>query len=562
MHYRTDPSGYSCATSLHHPQTVWLCGVHSTKLSSWINSPPALEAAAAVLTSPQLACLHVKQQPGDTGSGCTELLTAAQQTTPCLPPCCCNVGGNLQRGRLPAAPPDHQPARQPVVMQVLADAGAQLQLKLSDGSMVQLPTSLDMADALACLETAVAAAAAAAAAAQQQQHRPGHDTTQSSSSSSSSSGSGDASLFAANDRLSIPGTLHQVLALRDVAGQVLGLTYHVGRCLPGTALMLADVLSSMKASLGQGPAGFGSSSSSSSSRLLQSLLLLGRQGCGQRTLLRDIARLMSLPASQGGLGLSVVVIDTYSQLTGGAAQQQQPGLGAARRLALAGRSQQAGMMREVVAHAPDVILVHDIATEQEMEAARFIAEQGVLLVAGASSSSLVQLLQAPELRHVVGVTSNKGSVRRAAPSPFSAAVELLDKHRWRLHLDADSSIGTLLEAAAAAAAAGAGNFGQRQQQQQPQLGDVQLRTRDPATGRTVVQFGSPQAAALALGAAAEVAAAAGSSGPVGSLVAAASRSAEQQQQQHPGADQQTAFAGGWLVDLLHAAVHRAIASLS
>lgn len=142
------------------------------------------------------------------------------------------------------------------------------------------------------------------------------------------------------------------------------------------------------------------------------------------------------------------------------------------------------------------------------------------------------------------------------------AVVMMHACRWRLHLDADSSIGTLLEAAAAAAAAGACNHGQRQQQQQPQLGDVQLRTRDPATGRTVVQFGSPQAAALALGAAAEVAAAAGSSGPVGSLVAAASRSAEQQQQQHPGADQQTACAGGWLVDLLHAAVHRAIALLS
>jgi SpoVK/Ycf46/Vps4 family AAA+-type ATPase len=75
--------------------------------------------------------------------------------------------------------------------------------------------------------------------------------------------------------------------------------------------MLADVLSSMKASLRQ-PSFFGSSSS----RLPQSLLLLGRQGCGKRTLLRDVARLMSLPASEGGLGLSVVLLDADGQLTG------------------------------------------------------------------------------------------------------------------------------------------------------------------------------------------------------------------------------------------------------
>jgi hypothetical protein len=188
---------------------------------------------------------------------------------------------------------------QPVVTHLLADAGAQLQLKLSDGSMVQLNCSIDIPEALACIE---AAKAAAAPPKQQQQ--------QDDSSSSSSS-----SLFDSSARCSIP-TLHQVSALRDLNGQVFGLTYHVGRYLPGTALMLADVLSSMKAGLRQqATAGFGSSSSSRS-RLPQSLLLLGRQGCGKRTLLRDIARLMSLPASEGGLGLAVVVIDTYNQLSG------------------------------------------------------------------------------------------------------------------------------------------------------------------------------------------------------------------------------------------------------
>lgn len=37
---------------------------------------------------------------------------------------------------------------------------------------------------------------------------------------------------------------------------------------------------------------------------------------GKTTLLRDVARLMSLPVSQGGLGMSVVVVDTSNEIAG------------------------------------------------------------------------------------------------------------------------------------------------------------------------------------------------------------------------------------------------------
>lgn len=35
------------------------------------------------------------------------------------------------------------------------------------------------------------------------------------------------------------------------------------------------------------------------------------------TLLRDVARLMSSPHSKGGLGMSVVVVDTSNEIAGG-----------------------------------------------------------------------------------------------------------------------------------------------------------------------------------------------------------------------------------------------------
>ncbi|WIA41854.1 hypothetical protein OEZ86_009180 [Tetradesmus obliquus] len=148
----------------------------------------------------------------------------------------------------------------------------------------------------------------------------------------------------------------------------------------------------------------------------------------------------------GGLGLSVVVLDTQQQLAGGAVQQQQAGLGAACRLAVADHGQQAVLMAEALVHGPDTILVADIASPEEVAAARHITDQGVLLVAGASSSSLAQLLHTPALHCLAGVAAadEQGCLARAGASPFNAAVELLDKHRWRLHLDAGSSIDALL----------------------------------------------------------------------------------------------------------------------
>ena len=44
--------------------------------------------------------------------------------------------------------------------------------------------------------------------------------------------------------------------------------------------------------------------------------------------------------------------------------QQQAGLGAARRLAVADHGQQARLMAEALVHGPDVILVADIATPE------------------------------------------------------------------------------------------------------------------------------------------------------------------------------------------------------
>jgi hypothetical protein len=76
---------------------------------------------------------------------------------------------------------------------------------------------------------------------------------------------------------------------------VLGLTYRIGRHMPGVADMVMDVLSTIARQLrGEGSA--------------RGLLLLGSPGKGKTTLLRDVARRLADPPARGGLGLRVIVV--------------------------------------------------------------------------------------------------------------------------------------------------------------------------------------------------------------------------------------------------------------
>jgi hypothetical protein len=56
-------------------------------------------------------------------------------------------------------------------------------------------------------------------------------------------------LTAQDGRAGVPGTLHRISVLRNRSGTPIGLTYRLGRHVPDVARLLADTLSSMKASI-------------------------------------------------------------------------------------------------------------------------------------------------------------------------------------------------------------------------------------------------------------------------------------------------------------------------
>ena len=236
--------------------------------------------------------------------------------------------------------------------------------------------------------------------------------------------------FGGDNRAGIERTLHRISAIRNRTGTIVGLTCRVGRAVFGTVAMVRDLMDSG-----------------------QSLLLMGRPGVGKTTALREIARVLA-----DELAKRVVVIDTSNEIAGDG-DIPHPAIGRARRMQVARPELQHQVMIEAVEnHMPEVIVIDEIGTELEAQAARTIAERGVMLVATAHGNELANLVKNPTLSDLVGgiesVTlgdeearrrrSQKTVLERAAEPTFPLAVEMHSRHRWLVHRDVGRTVDLLL----------------------------------------------------------------------------------------------------------------------
>ena len=236
--------------------------------------------------------------------------------------------------------------------------------------------------------------------------------------------------FGGDNRAGIERTLHRISAIRNRNSEIIGLTIRVGRAVYGTIRIIEDLVLTGN-----------------------SILLLGRPGVGKTTMLRETARVLADDAQK-----RVVVVDTSNEIAGDG-DIPHSGIGRARRMQVPSPARQHDVMIEAVEnHMPEVIVIDEIGTELEANAARTIAERGVQLVATAHGNTLENLILNPTLSDLVGgiesVTlgdvearrrrTQKTVQERRSPPTFDILVEIQGWNRVAIHSDVADVVDRML----------------------------------------------------------------------------------------------------------------------
>jgi len=238
------------------------------------------------------------------------------------------------------------------------------------------------------------------------------------------------SSFGDDNRAGVERTLHRISAIRNRKGRIVGLTCRVGRAVFGTIKIIEDLVQSGK-----------------------SVLLLGRPGVGKTTMLREVARVLA-----DDLNKRVIIVDTSNEIAGDG-DIPHPAIGHARRMQVTTPTRQHAVMIEAVEnHMPEVIVIDEIGTELEAQAARTIAERGVQLVGTAHGNTLENLIMNPTLADLIGgiqsVTlgdeeakrrgTQKSILERKAPPTFDIVVEIQGWDKVAIHPDVGEAVDATL----------------------------------------------------------------------------------------------------------------------
>ncbi len=236
--------------------------------------------------------------------------------------------------------------------------------------------------------------------------------------------------FTSDNRSGIAGTLHRISAIRNRQGNVIGLTCRIGRVITGTIACIQDFVKQNK-----------------------SILFLGRPGVGKTTKLREISRLVA-----DEMGKRVVVVDTSNEIAGDG-DVAHPAIGKARRMQVPQPEFQKDIMIEAVEnHTPEVIVVDEIGNEFEAQAARTIAERGVMLIATAHGNTLENLIKNPVMNDLVGGVQSvtlgddeakhrgcqKTVLEREKHPTFDIVIEIIDRNTLAVYKDTAEAVDHIL----------------------------------------------------------------------------------------------------------------------
>jgi len=275
------------------------------------------------------------------------------------------------------------------------------------------------------------------------------------------------SSFGDDNRAGIERTLHRISAIRNRKGRIVGLTCRVGRAVFGTIKVIKDLIESGK-----------------------SVLLLGRPGVGKTTMLREVARVVA-----DDLKKRVIIVDTSNEIAGDG-DIPHPAIGHARRMQVTTPTMQHAVMIEAVEnHMPEVIVIDEIGTELEAQAARTIAERGVQLVGTAHGNTLENLMMNPTLADLIGgiqtVTlgdeeakrrgTQKSILERMSPPTFSIVVEIQDWDKVAIHPDVGEAVDVILRGRSVAT----------ETRWLDEAGEVRIEKQEPVTTKKATKAKPP-----------------------------------------------------------------------
>ncbi|KNE72846.1 hypothetical protein AMAG_16951 [Allomyces macrogynus ATCC 38327] len=244
----------------------------------------------------------------------------------------------------------------------------------------------------------------------------------------------DSLTFTSDNRAGIERCLHRISRLLNRNGQVVGVTIRVGRASAwekGVAKLLLDLVYSGD----------------------RSISILGRPGSGKTYTLRDLC------ARLGKQGTRVLIVDTSNEI-GGDGDIPHPSLGKCRRMQVRNRDQQhAHLIEAVQNHTPDVIVMDEIGTKPEVNAARTVAPRVRAMLATAHGT-FRDLIKNPDVRQLLGGIENatvgdaiasaangfrKTRAERAGAPVFDTVVELLERGVVRVYHDVAQTVDDMLE---------------------------------------------------------------------------------------------------------------------
>lgn len=232
-------------------------------------------------------------------------------------------------------------------------------------------------------------------------------------------------------RFGLPGTLHRVSGIAGRTHKLIGVIVRIGRTIGGVVERML-------------PPGLVTSG--------QSILIIGPPNSGKTTVLRELSRTLS--AQRGHV---VVVVDKTCEIAG-AADEPHASIGSSRWQPVDTPVNQHLCMRLAVENmSPSTVIVDEISSEAESEAARTISQRGVQLIATVHGQSIAELINDKErsglLGGVTSVTLAKTEIRtdgkkqvmmRKYAPLFQVVLELRTRNEWYVHKNVAHSVDSYL----------------------------------------------------------------------------------------------------------------------